>query len=55
LYRRGAYLPPDYRDTLRDNVAPLIAKHRLGRDQRQLTPAAAPAASTAAAMQPTLF
>jgi DNA repair photolyase len=55
LYRRGAYLPPDYRDALRERSAPLIAKYRLGRDQRQLTPAVAPAASTAAAIQPTLF
>jgi DNA repair photolyase len=35
LYRRGAYLPPSYREELRARVAPLIAKHRLGGDQRR--------------------
>ncbi|BBX38906.1 Rv2578c family radical SAM protein [Mycobacterium simiae] len=34
LYRRGAYLPPDYREMLRARAAPLIAKHRLTGDQR---------------------
>jgi DNA repair photolyase len=34
LYRRGAYLPPAYRDMLRDRVAPLVAKYRLGEDHR---------------------
>lgn len=34
LYRRGAYLPPDYREMLRARVAPLIARHRLSGDQR---------------------
>src|SRR5580693_6755010 len=34
LYRRGAYLPPSYREMLRDRAAPLIAKHRLAGDHR---------------------
>jgi DNA repair photolyase len=34
LYRRGAYLPPEYRDMLRARVAPLVAKHRLAGDHR---------------------
>lgn len=29
LYRRGAYLPPDYRDMLRARVRPLVARHGL--------------------------
>lgn len=52
LYRRGAYLPPSYRDELRERVAPLIAKYRLGGDHRTFTPAAAAAV---APVQPTLF
>ncbi|BBY10870.1 hypothetical protein MMARJ_16100 [Mycobacterium marseillense] len=45
LYRRGAYLPQDYRDMLRERAAPLIAKYRLAGDHRpfsQAVPAAAP-------------
>lgn len=34
LYGRGAYLPPSYRDMLRQRVAPLIAKHGLDGDHR---------------------
>lgn len=62
LYRRGAYLPPDYRDMLRERVAPLVARHRLGGDGRagQVPPRAAaakrgPPAGAAAPLQPTLF
>src|ERR1700761_7142138 len=29
LYRRGAYLPPSYRDMLRERAAPLITRHGL--------------------------
>jgi DNA repair photolyase len=29
LYRRGAYLPPDYRNMLRTRVKPLVARHGL--------------------------
>src|SRR5439155_16970086 len=41
LYRRGAYLPPSYRDTLRERAAPLIAKYRLGGDPRPVPQTAA--------------
>ncbi|OBI61009.1 Rv2578c family radical SAM protein [Mycobacterium sp. E796] len=51
LYRRGAYLPPSYRDMLRERAAPLIAKYRLGGDPRPVPPTAA----TPALPQPTLF
>jgi DNA repair photolyase len=54
LYRRGAYLPPSYRDELRERVAPLIAKYRLGGDHRPFT-AAASAAVAPAPVRPTLF
>lgn len=53
LYRRGAYLPPHYRDELRDRVAPLITKYRLAGDQRQVSPASAQ--QPAGPAQPTLF
>ena len=55
LYRRGAYLPADYRDMLRDRVAPLVNKHRLTPDRRSFRSAQAPAALTAEVAQPTLF
>ncbi len=55
LYRRGAYLPPDYRDMLRDRVTPLVAKHGLAPDRRSFRTSDAPAALTAEAAQPTLF
>ena len=47
LYRRGAYLPSDYRDMLRDRVTPLVAKHGLAPDRRSFRTAEAPAALTA--------
>jgi len=54
LYRRGAYLPPDYRDMLRRRVAPLISKYRLGGELRAVPrPVSAPA--IAAPAQPVLF
>jgi DNA repair photolyase len=53
LYRRGAYLPPSYRDELRMRAAPLIAKYGLGGDQRRFD--AAPPPRVAEASQPTLF
>ncbi len=56
LYRRGAYLPPDYRDMLRERAAPLVARYRLAADQRGRTMMRWPApAEPAEAMQPTLF
>jgi DNA repair photolyase len=53
LYRRGAYLPPSYRDELRARAAPLIAKYALGGDQRRIE--AAPAHRVVEPAQPTLF
>ena len=53
LYRRGAYLPPSYRDELRLRAKPLIAKYGLGGDQRRLDDAPPP--RVAEASQPTLF
>jgi DNA repair photolyase len=55
LYRRGAYLPPDYRDMLRDRVTPLVAKYGLAPDRRSLRTAEVPVAATIADPQPTLF
>ena len=52
LYRRGAYLPADYREALHSRVDPLVARHGLTGAQR--LPAAA-AATVAAPVQPTLF
>jgi DNA repair photolyase len=54
LYRRGAYLPQDYREALRRRVAPLIARHGLAGDHRPFA-RAAPAASAPEPIQPTLF
>ena len=55
LYRRGAYLPTDYRDMLHDRVTPLVNKHGLAPDRRSFRRAAAPAALTPEVAQPTLF
>jgi DNA repair photolyase len=55
LYRRGAYLPADYRDMLRQRAAPLVAKHKLAGDRRLFTPAPPPEPTTQPASQPTLF
>ncbi|WP_299557717.1 radical SAM protein, partial [uncultured Mycolicibacterium sp.] len=55
LYRRGAYLPPEYRKSLQDRVAPLIRKHGLDRAAARLRPASAPEPATVAAVQPALF
>jgi DNA repair photolyase len=53
LYRRGAYLPPSYRDELRARAAPLVASHGLrGASRRVKTVTAQPATEVAA---PTLF
>jgi DNA repair photolyase len=53
LYRRGAYLPPSYRDELRAIAAPLIARHGLAVDRRRrATGKPEPVAET---VQPTLF
>jgi DNA repair photolyase len=53
LYRRGAYLPPSYREELRARAAPLVAKYRLGGDQRRFD--AAPPQPAVEKLQPTLF
>jgi DNA repair photolyase len=55
LYRRGAYLPSDYKKMLHDRAAPLIAKHGLARGRRSFRAVAAPAVDGAEALQPTLF
>ena len=55
LYRRGAYLPADYRDMLHDRVTPLVNKHGLAPDRRLFRAAEAPAALTPEVAQPTLF
>ncbi|AQT80532.1 radical SAM protein [Mycolicibacterium litorale] len=57
LYRRGAYLPADYRDMLRRRVAPLVTRHGLAGDQRPFAgPVPAPAPAPAVIEpQPTLF
>ena len=54
LYRRGAYLPPSYREMLRERAAPLIAKHRLAGDHRPF-PQAAEAAVSPEPVQQALF
>ena len=53
LYRRGAYLPADYRDMLRSRVRPLVARHGLTGAPRVVGAGAATAA--ASPEQPTLF
>ncbi|OCB58015.1 radical SAM protein [Mycobacterium vulneris] len=55
LYRRGAYLPADYRDMLRTRVAPLVARHGLARQARMVPETAPQAAPAPAVPQPTLF
>jgi DNA repair photolyase len=54
LYRRGAYLPQDYRHMLHARAAPLVAKHRLAPDRRSFRAAEAPPAAVPD-LQPTLF
>jgi hypothetical protein len=53
LYRRGAYLPPAYREALRARAAPLITKHRLAGDHRPFSQP--PRAVEPEPGQPTLF
>ncbi|MFV8052400.1 Rv2578c family radical SAM protein [Mycobacterium sp. 48b] len=53
LYRRGAYLPADYRDMLRARVAPLVARHGLARPARMVP--APPMVGEPVPAQPTLF
>jgi DNA repair photolyase len=53
LYRRGAYLPPSYRDELRTRAEPLIARHGLAGDRRPRD--AGKPQQVAEPVQPTLF
>lgn len=55
LYRRGAYLPADYRAMLQQRVRPLVAKHGLAPDRRSFRETAPRPAAPAAAWQPALF
>ena len=55
LFRRGAYLPSDYRKMLHDRATPLIAKHGLAPDRRSFRAAAAQTDATPEVLQPTLF
>ena len=56
LYGRGAYLGPQYREQLRNRVAPLVARYGLGNGANRLdTMRTAPAAVSAGAVQPALF
>lgn len=54
LYRRGAYLPESYRESLRCTASPLISKYRLHGHQRPFRPAA-PRPAPVAVEQPALF
>jgi DNA repair photolyase len=53
LYRRGAYLPPSYRDELRAKAEPLIARHGLAGDRRRRD--TGKQQRVAEMVQPTLF
>ena len=56
LYRRGAYLPSDYKKMLHDRVTPLVAKHGLAPARGSFRVVEVPAAPPPAEiMQPTLF
>jgi len=52
LYRKGAYVPAEYRAWLRERVAPLVNKYGLA-SHREETPARTP--KTAPVLEPTLF
>ncbi|ORB23569.1 radical SAM protein [Mycolicibacterium parafortuitum] len=54
LYRRGAYLPPEYRAQLRARVAPLLARYRLT-GHAPMARAGAVSSEVAAPAHPTLF
>lgn len=55
LFRRGAYLPAEYREMLRARATPLVKKYGLAPDRRSFRTTEAPAALTAEVAQPTLF
>lgn len=52
LYRKGAYVPAEYRAWLRERVGPLVQKHRLS-SHREETPTRP--AKMVPALEPTLF
>ncbi len=54
LYRRGAYLPPEYRQMLRERVAPMVSRYGLGGGMQRI---ALPDGGQRSAVvaQPTLF
>ncbi|MHA3022244.1 Rv2578c family radical SAM protein [Mycobacterium sp. BMJ-28] len=54
LYRRGAYLPQDYRDMLRTRVAPLVARYGLT-GRMPMASAGAVSSEVTAPAHPTLF
>jgi DNA repair photolyase len=54
LYRRGAYLPEEYRMNLRRRAAPLVAKYSLTGDERRFSRPVQPARPIED-LQPTLF
>lgn len=54
LYRRGAYLPPEYRDELRARVAPLLSRYRLT-GRVPMASAGAVSSEVTAPAHPTLF
>jgi hypothetical protein len=55
LYRRGAYLPSDYKKMLHDMVRPLVTKYGLAPDSRSFRAAEATAVPAVEVLQPTLF
>jgi hypothetical protein len=55
LYRRGAYLPSDYKKMLHDRVTPLVAKYGLAPDRRSFRAVETPVPPPAEVLQPTLF
>lgn len=54
LYKHGAYLPPSYREMLRERARPLLEKYRLGADPRP-SRLAAEAAQLPESPEQTLF
>lgn len=55
LYRRGAYLPADYRSMLARRVAPLVARHGLAPPARSFRDSAPPPRPPVEVVQPVLF
>ncbi|MBB2990389.1 DNA repair photolyase [Mycolicibacterium iranicum] len=55
LYRKGAYLPAEYRADLQRRAAPLVAKYGLAPDRRSFREAPTTAPPAADVLQPALF